>query len=179
MRNGAELQHLREHLELLQRERNLSPAELAAKAIVPLSSVTRVLNGQVTNPGTDVIISLARGLGVTVSELLGDARGRPDRTVTLLIEGTDRVGMLRDISHIIAEQKISITRCNVITNLQENRARFVLDIEPNLKEQVQIIINEITKLPTVDELKVAEEIKLETIYDGIRKLYANNGTTTT
>lgn len=53
-------------------EKDLIMPELAAVAIIPLSSLSRILKGEVKSPGLDIVISFAKGLGVTVDQLFED-----------------------------------------------------------------------------------------------------------
>jgi transcriptional regulator with XRE-family HTH domain len=152
VRNNAELQHLRVHLKSLLSERGYLPADLAAKAILPVSTLTRILHGQVLNPGIDIVISLAKALNVTVSELVGDGPASIlERAgfVTLAIEGTDRIGILRDIAHIIADEGVNIIRC-FATASSGNRARVVVGIETTQPDQVQRIVGQISETQAVE-----------------------------
>lgn len=69
LRNKKEVELLRTNVKQLMEEKYNFPAELAAVTMIPLSSLCRYLNEEVTNPGVDFVISLSKGLGVSVGEL--------------------------------------------------------------------------------------------------------------
>jgi transcriptional regulator with XRE-family HTH domain len=65
----------------------LSAAELSAAAGISESYLSRILSGEVTNPTIDFALRLARALGVTVSELLGEepvSSGESERLLSRL-----------------------------------------------------------------------------------------------
>lgn len=98
LRNPAELKQLRDHLRSALDERDLLPAELAAKAVIPLPSITRILNGQVRNPGIDLVISLAKGLGKSVSDLVGD-QSPPSVASSFALSGRSGLEVVLDFEH--------------------------------------------------------------------------------
>jgi transcriptional regulator with XRE-family HTH domain len=115
-------------------ERKLLPAELAAKIMVPLSSLTRVLSGEVKNPGIDLVISLANGLQVSASELL-------DPFVAdqcLIYEVPDRTGVLKSMLEVISGQYTTNIRRLIVTP-QGDTARIVLTLDADDPEQIQRI----------------------------------------
>ncbi len=134
-RHPEELQYLRAHLQTLLHERDLLPAELAARAVVPLSTLTRILNGEVKNPSIDTVISLAKGLGTTVSELLGEETSEGGGAITLAIESTDRLGLLRDVLTIAASHAIHIISA-IAAPIGNNQVRVVLTLESENRNQL-------------------------------------------
>jgi glycine cleavage system regulatory protein len=127
-RNPEQTRHLREHLNALMGERRLPPGELAAKAIIPLSSLLRILDGTIKNPGLDVTLSLAKALSVTISELAGDTVMNKDHT-TLYIEARDRTGLLHDITEVINAHGHGLNIASSISTAIGPVARCVIHIE--------------------------------------------------
>ena len=46
--------------------------QVAARGVVPLSNLTRIINRQVKNPSLNTVIRISRALGVSVSDLIGE-----------------------------------------------------------------------------------------------------------
>jgi transcriptional regulator with XRE-family HTH domain len=160
IRNADDLDHLRTHLQRVLEERQLSPAELAAIAIVPLSTVTRILDGKVKNPGIDVVISLAKALGVTVSELVGEDPPEGQGGITsLTTEGEDQDGILRDLTRLLSDEGIHLVSC--FGTSRGNRARVVLNIATVQAEQLRRIRTRIRQTPTVRAMKITDNIRVD------------------
>lgn len=51
---------------------SLSGTELSAKSGVSQAYLSRLINGQITNPSIDILMRVSNGLGLTVSELIGE-----------------------------------------------------------------------------------------------------------
>lgn len=136
IRNAEELEHMRRRISDLLRERKLFPAELAAKAITPLSSLMRTLNGEVKNPGIDLVISIAKGLGVSIDDLLGTdyLPYRPaDDEYMFLVEVKDKPGILHQMTTIADQEGVNITKCR--GDAHGERARLVVVLKPHSAEQ--------------------------------------------
>lgn len=61
--------------EKLNEEKNrlkLTNAQIAKASDIPLSTVTRILNGETKDPSVNVLRSVAETLGLTLDELFGD-----------------------------------------------------------------------------------------------------------
>jgi transcriptional regulator with XRE-family HTH domain len=152
-RNAAQLQYLRDHLRSLMEERELSPGELAAKAIVPLSSLLRILDGTIKNPGADVTLSLARALEVTVSELLGDIGTNTDYP-TLYIEAPERPQLLHDITAVLAPHGLHIS--DSITTATGRVVRCVLHVAGGDEATLEKIEAEIRAIPNVSSFWIRD-----------------------
>lgn len=50
---------------------DLSASQLSARSEISLSYLTRIIQGEITNPTIDFVVRIGNGLGVTVSELIG------------------------------------------------------------------------------------------------------------
>ena len=57
--------------DLINRAGNLSPASLARKLGIPTNKITRILNGDVTDPKASTLLQIANCFGITIDELLG------------------------------------------------------------------------------------------------------------
>lgn len=57
--------------DLINRDGSLSPASLARKLRIPTNKITRILNGDVTDPKASTLIQIAECFGITINQLLG------------------------------------------------------------------------------------------------------------
>lgn len=57
--------------ELIERENKLTPAALARKLGIPTNKITRILNGDVTDPKASTLIQIASYFDITIEQLLG------------------------------------------------------------------------------------------------------------
>ncbi len=146
VRNHRELGILRTSLVSLMVEKGLSISEMAACARLPLSSVTRFLSGDVQNPGIDVVISLAKGLGVSVGDLLGEP-GKPGH-IALTVEANDRMGLLRDIASVIAAANVNILN-STSRALDDGTARVSLTMEIVDPNDIPRVLNNIREAGTI------------------------------
>ena len=58
-------------LKEIKAEKRLTNQQLADASGVPLSTVTRIFNGQTDNPNIETIEDIARGMGVTLEDITG------------------------------------------------------------------------------------------------------------
>ena len=56
---------------LIDRENKLTPAALARKLGIPTNKITRILNGDVTDPKASTLLQLASYFGISIEQLLG------------------------------------------------------------------------------------------------------------
>ena len=56
----------------------LKLSDLSAKSGISPSYLSRIVNGEVTNPTIDFAMRISRGLGITVSELIGETQKTPE-----------------------------------------------------------------------------------------------------
>ena len=66
-------------VRVLREERGLSLRELARRAEVQVSDISRLERGLTGQPRLALGIALARALGLTLSELLGEVEASPER----------------------------------------------------------------------------------------------------
>lgn len=102
-----------------------------------------------------------------LTEIQGGLRELPQspdgRYVTLMVEGGNRVGILRDVTDIIAGEKVDITNLDAV--LARGPQRFAISISIEVAqpkpvqrtEQVQHIIQLIGKIPGVEKVHRIEE----------------------
>lgn len=57
--------------DLIERENKLTPAALARKLGIPTNKITRILNGDVTDPKASTLLQIANYFGITIEQLLG------------------------------------------------------------------------------------------------------------
>lgn len=57
--------------ELISREGNLTPTSLARKLGIPANKITRILNGDVTDPKASTLLQIANCFDITIDQLLG------------------------------------------------------------------------------------------------------------
>ena len=58
-------------LKEIKAEKRLTNQQVADASGVPLSTVTRIFNGQTDNPNIETIEDIARGMGVTLEDISG------------------------------------------------------------------------------------------------------------
>lgn len=123
-------------------------------------------------PGDDILGYITQGRGITIhkqechniqtarerkAERLIDAQwpSRSDNRypVHLQIEASDRAGLIRDISSIIANENASILSANSRINRADNIALLAIVFETGSKEQLQMIIKKIEQLPGLLHIK--------------------------
>jgi GTP pyrophosphokinase len=125
-------------------------------------------------PGDNAIIGyITRGRGVTIHrkdcpnilrfndharerliEVDWDLQGTNDTyPVDVQIEAFDRPGLLRDITAIVANEKINMSAVNVITKKQENKAKLLATLEIANIDQLSRVLALISQLPNVVEVR--------------------------
>lgn len=57
--------------ELIDRDETLTPASLARKLGIPSNKITRILNGDVTDPKASTLLQIANCFGISIDQLLG------------------------------------------------------------------------------------------------------------
>lgn len=57
--------------DLIERESKLTPAALARKLGIPTNKITRILNGDVTDPKASTLLQIANYFGISIEQLLG------------------------------------------------------------------------------------------------------------
>lgn len=57
--------------ELIERDEKLTPAALARKLGIPTNKITRILNGDVTDPKASTLLQIANYFDISIEQLLG------------------------------------------------------------------------------------------------------------
>lgn len=57
--------------DLINRGEGLTPSSLARKLGIPTNKITRILNGDVTDPKTSTLLQIANSFDITIEQLLG------------------------------------------------------------------------------------------------------------
>ena len=72
--------------------------------------------------------------------------------VDIVIDAFDRQGLVRDITNILADEKIAVTGLDLVTNKKENTAKIKMTIEISGLNPLSNILNKISKLPNIIEI---------------------------
>ncbi len=124
-------------------------------------------------PGDDNIIGyITRGRGVTIHrkdcpnvlhltehaperliEVDWDTEGEVTYPVDVQIEAFDRPGLLRDITAVVANEKINMSAVNVMTKKKEHKAKVLATLEIADIDQLSRILTIIERLPNVVEVR--------------------------
>ena len=123
-------------------------------------------------PGDDIRGYVTVGRGVTIHrtdcdnllhlELLEPQRilqvswgEKPQRIypVDMLIEAYDRTGLLRDVSNILANEKVNVTAINTKSDQGKNTAHMQITVEVESLERFARLMSKLTQLPNVVSAK--------------------------
>ncbi|GAB4437143.1 MAG: GTP diphosphokinase [Anaerolineae bacterium] len=124
-------------------------------------------------PGDDSIIGfITRGRGVTIHrrdcpnvlrfneegrerliEVDWDTKGDDTYPVDIEIDAFDRPGLLRDITAVVANEKINISSVSVITRRQELKAKVYATLEIANIDQLSRVLALIAQLPNIIEVR--------------------------
>lgn len=123
-------------------------------------------------PGDDIRGYVTVGRGVTIHrsdcdnllhlELLEPQRilqvswgGKPKRSypVDMLIQAYDRTGLLRDVSNILANEKINVIAITTQSNQNEHTANMQITVEVESLERFARLMSKISQLPNVVSAK--------------------------
>jgi len=80
---------------------------------------------------------------------------RPHHTypVDMLIQAYDRTGLLRDVSAVLANERVNVIAVNTLSNQGENTANMQITIEVESLERFGRLMNKIAQLPNVVSAK--------------------------
>ncbi len=134
--------------------------------------VTQLANCCQPVPGDDIRGYVTVGRGVTIHrsdcdnllhlELLEPQRvlqvswgNKPKRTypVDMLIQAYDRTGLLRDVSGVLANERVNVIAVNTLSNQGENTANMQLTVEVESLEGFARLMTKIAQLPNVISAK--------------------------
>jgi GTP pyrophosphokinase len=122
-------------------------------------------------PGDHIVGFITQGRGVTIHrgdcrnilKLDGDKRARlievewgrsaaSTYPVDVEIEAIDRQGLLRDVTSVLANEKINVLTVNTQTDPRDHSARMQLTVEVADTDQLSRILGRISQLPNVYEV---------------------------
>ncbi|MCY1004930.1 bifunctional (p)ppGpp synthetase/guanosine-3',5'-bis(diphosphate) 3'-pyrophosphohydrolase [Nannocystis pusilla] len=121
-------------------------------------------------PGDAVIGYITRGRGIAIhrrdcpnilsspepERLIEIAWGNENRRrypVTVLIQGSDRIGLLRDIVEVFADLGINVSGTTVTTNKKEQSASISATLEVSSNEQLVRVLAKIERVPGVERAR--------------------------
>jgi GTP pyrophosphokinase len=124
-------------------------------------------------PGDAEIIGyITQGRGVTIhrqdcSNLLNLRSRHPERLIAVdwgdqdnvtfpvdvQVEAFDRAGLLRDITAVVANERINMSMVNVVTKKKENKAKVFATLEIGNIDQLSRVLAKIEQLPNVIEAR--------------------------
>ena len=124
-------------------------------------------------PGDPVIGYVTRGRGVTIHkstcpnilakvksgdnsrlvEVQWGERNEETYPVSIQVWAYDRAGLLRDVSSLVADEKINLRSAEAVTGLKDNMALINATLEIQDVSQLSRIMNKIERLPNVMDVK--------------------------
>ena len=123
-------------------------------------------------PGDEIIGYITKGRGISIHQaacynIKQALKHRPERIidvtwgaefskkfpVSLFLEVDDRSGLIRDISNVIANEKVHILSLNTRVNKLKRQNTISLTIEITRLDLLEKIIRELTKIPEVNVVK--------------------------
>lgn len=122
-------------------------------------------------PGDPIIGFITRGQGVTIhrqdcSNVINMEDSKRDRLievdwgfdlartypVSIHIEAIDRQGLLRDVSKVLADDKVDIVSVNTLSNKDNQTANMTITVEISDLQQLGSIMDKISQLPNVTKV---------------------------
>jgi GTP pyrophosphokinase len=81
--------------------------------------------------------------------------GREQKTypVDIEIEAIDRQGLLRDVSSLLANEKINVIAASTATDRKTNTAKMQITVEVANTDQLSRILSRIIQLPNIVEAR--------------------------
>ncbi|MDX1654060.1 MAG: ACT domain-containing protein, partial [Candidatus Competibacteraceae bacterium] len=123
-------------------------------------------------PFDDISGFITRGRGVTIHRrdcpnLLNLMEHSPERiievdwgqdavssySVDIALEAYDRAGLLRDITSLLANERINVLAVNTLSNTEEGTARMYLTLEIQDLEQLSRLLDKLGQLPNIIEVR--------------------------
>jgi GTP pyrophosphokinase len=121
-------------------------------------------------PGDEVIGYITRGRGIAIHrkdcpnivsspeperliEISWGHEGRRRYPVTVMIQGNDRIGLLRDIVEVVADLGINISGTTITTNKKDRSATIMATLEVSSNDQVVRVLNKIERVHGVERAR--------------------------
>ena len=161
-------------------------AEIGASVAGVSGMLTRLANCCDPLPGDDLMGFISRGRGVVVHRadcpnLRHLLAREPERAVTvdwpqqldgqqifrapIVIEATDRTGLLADVTGVITGLKINMLKVNTVTRPSQHRATITATLEIQRPEQLNTVIKELQQVASVQNV----ERKKANLERGVRR----------
>lgn len=174
-------------LEGDQPQQELLPLDIRRPRINPLTSefsingvdnlMTSIAGCCKPVPGDEVVGYISVGKGVTVhrkncKEVSRLQESQPDRIVDvswsaeaghvypvdIFIKAYDRQGLLRDITQLLAGERVNVTAVNTLSDRSDNTATMALTIEINSLAALGDVLARINQLPNVIDVKRSHQV---------------------
>ncbi len=157
-----------------EKSAELAPPTLSAEGIVVQgvgNLLTHIARCCSPLPGQEIIGYITRGRGVTIhrkdcpnilylkkkdeGRLIEVSWGRAKQTYPVMIEvkSYDRMGLMRDISEIVANEGINISAAHVITDSKDHIATITATLDITSAAQLSRVLSKIRHLPNVFEAR--------------------------
>jgi GTP pyrophosphokinase len=151
-----------------------APSKPAAAGGVSVEGVDGVLSHPARCctpvPGDEVIGYITRGRGIAIHrrdcpnivsspeperliEISWGHEGRRRYPVTVMVQGADRIGLLRDIVEVVADLGINITGTNITTNKKDRSATITATLEVSSNDQVVRVLGKIERVQGVERAR--------------------------
>lgn len=79
--------------------------------------------------------------------------GEKTYSVDLVIEAYDRSGLLRDVTNVMANERLNVTAVSTKTDKSDNVARMLVTVEIRQLEQLGKIMDKISQLPNIADVR--------------------------
>lgn len=174
-------------LEGDQSQQELLPLDIRRPRINPLTSefsingvdnlMTSIAGCCKPVPGDEVVGYISVGKGVTVhrkncKDVAHLQETQPERIVDvswsaeagqvypvdIFIKAYDRHGLLRDITQLLAGERVNVTAVNTLSDRSDNTATMTLTIEINSLAALGDVLARINQLPNVIEVKRSHQV---------------------
>ena len=102
-------------IERIRQARNMSIEDLSQEADVDLSHLKRIEAGEVASPGPDMLVRIAKGLGVEVGVLFGEEGEVPKLELVMLSAPADVPGafatfLRNNLRHLTLDERVFLER---------------------------------------------------------------------
>ena len=99
------------------------------------------------------MLNLSPELSRRIIEVEWAGREQNTYPVDIEIEAIDRQGLLRDVSALLANEKINVIAASTVTDRKNNMARMQITVEIANTDQLSKVLSRLTQLPNVIEAR--------------------------
>lgn len=159
--------------DLVQSKRSTGVTERSGVMVLGVGDLlTQFANCCKPVPGDDIVGYITRGRGVTIhrkdcANILRYISLSPERLVEvdwgkgssrvypveIQVKAFDRQGLLRDVSAILANEKINVIAVNTLSDKKEHTANMILTLEVDDLDKLSKLLIKINSLPNVLEVR--------------------------